>query len=129
MSFMGRGLMHQASPEQLERMVSHWMKKINGTSEQTSKITALVIEAQKDLKPLREKMIELHEKKRNALLGREVDGGALEAIRKEGLLVHDQTSARMNRFLVDAAQVLSPEQRAQMNQHLRERRAHRQQAK
>ena len=123
MSEMPLGAMHQITPEQLQRMVGHWMEKIKASPEQTRQVTQLALDAQKELKPLREKMRDLHEKQSNALLGQTVDRNALESLRKEGLQLHEQISSRMNRFMADAAQALTPEQRAQVSQMMHERRA------
>lgn len=121
----GAGMgMHHMTPEQLEKLVNRWMVKINGTTEQTRQITQLALAAQNDLNPLHEKMSALHAKHLRALLGEAVDRDALEMQRKEGLQIHEQISQRMTKFMADAAQVLTAEQRVQMSKRLEEHRTH-----
>ncbi|WP_374563054.1 Spy/CpxP family protein refolding chaperone [Ideonella sp.] len=57
-----------------------------------------------------------------------LDPAAIEALRKQMLARHDQVTKRMNVAMLDAAQVLTPEQRqqmaAQMKQHAERRAEH-----
>ena len=54
-----------------------------------------------------------------------VDRAAVEKLRSERIAEIDQVSQKMTAALVEAAEVLTPEQRAKLVEHLEERRSHR----
>ena len=51
-----------------------------------------------------------------------VDASAAESIRQEMLAQHDATSRRMLQAMLDVSRVLTPEQRAQLAERMKERR-------
>ena len=52
-----------------------------------------------------------------------VDANAAEPLRQQTLQQHDQMSRRMTQAMVAAASVLTPEQRAQIGERLKDRHA------
>jgi Spy/CpxP family protein refolding chaperone len=52
-----------------------------------------------------------------------VDANAAEQVRLQAMQLHDQMSRRVTQAMVAAASVLTPEQRAQVGAHLKDRQA------
>ena len=52
-----------------------------------------------------------------------VDANAAEQLRQQMLQQHDQMSRRMTQAMVAVASVLTPEQRAQIGEHMKDRQA------
>jgi Spy/CpxP family protein refolding chaperone len=50
-----------------------------------------------------------------------IDAGAVEQIRQKMLAQHDQASKRRMQAMVDAARVLTPEQRKQLSERMAQR--------
>ena len=69
---------------------------------------------------------ELSDTQRQGILGGELDSGAhlaIESFRAEQLALADAASKRIAQALGDAAEVLTPEQRRKIDEHLTARRA------
>jgi Spy/CpxP family protein refolding chaperone len=98
----------------LQAMLDH----AKATPEQRTQIEALMQKARQDLQSQREAGRSTHLQLMQALAAPTVDARAIEALRKQGLAQHDQASQRMTQALVDAAKLLTPEQRASVAQHL-----------
>ena len=90
------------------------MGYVDGTPEQTQRVQAIAQAAVDDLLPLREQHKANRDAIHAALSGPTVDREALEQARKAELKLADEASARLARAVADAAEVLSPEQRAQL---------------
>lgn len=104
--------------EHLERRLKHLYVEIDATDAQKQLIAPIVKGAARDLLPLRPKM---HEARRRAveLLSQDtVDRAALETLRADHLRVAEQASRRLVEALADVADVLTPEQRRQLAEHI-----------
>ena len=109
----------------LDRMLKHLYVEIDATEAQKQALEPIVKQAAKDLLPMRES---LHAGRREAiaLLSQErIDPAALEALRAKQAQAMDQISRRMTLSLADAAEVLTPEQRAKLAERMDKRRGHR----
>lgn len=108
----------------IERMLSG---ASNVTPAQRDQIRQIAQAARDDLRRQRESGRALHERMRDLLAQPSIDANAVEAARQQMLAHHDQTSRRMTQAMVDAAKVLTPEQRQQIaaqakaRQEMRER--------
>ncbi len=110
---------HACTPEaQAERLefATDWMlKKADATDEQKQKIKSIVKAAAQDLAPLREQ----HHKHRDdflaALTQPTVDRQTLEQLRQAELQLAQDASSRIVQALADVADVLTPEQRTQLD--------------
>jgi Spy/CpxP family protein refolding chaperone len=71
-----------------------------------------------DLRPLREKRREARRQMRDILTAQTVDRSKLEALRADAIKLADQASQRVTTALADAAEVLTPEQRADLARRL-----------
>jgi len=105
----------------------------NVTTAQRDQIRAISKSAREDLRQQRESGRTLHERMLELLSQPNIDANAVEATRQQISAQHDQASRRMTQAMVDAAKVLTPEQRQQvaakakarhdmMERHMRERR-------
>jgi Spy/CpxP family protein refolding chaperone len=119
----------QMDPEAMKRRVDasvRWMlADINATEAQQSRIADIVGSTMKDMAPLREKHREARRSVMELLAKPNVDRAALEAIRAEEIQAADAMSKRFVQSLADVAEVLTPEQRAQLAEKMKQRREHR----
>jgi len=113
-----------------ERMLD----RVKATPEQRTQIRSIMDAARKDLQGQRDAARALRDQLVQQFTQPNVDANAVEALRQKQLAQHDQTSKRMMQAMVEASRVLTPEQRSQlanamkqrrdmMERHLRERRA------
>ncbi|MBH9553762.1 Spy/CpxP family protein refolding chaperone [Inhella gelatinilytica] len=86
---------------------------VNATEAQRQQIEAIFKAARTDLKPLHQQGQQLHRQLLQAFAAPNVDANAVEALRKQQAAHHEQVSQRMSRAMVEAARILTPEQRAQ----------------
>ncbi|WP_119353219.1 Spy/CpxP family protein refolding chaperone [Azohydromonas sediminis] len=102
----------------LERMLD----RVDASAEQRAQIRAIVDAARKDLEPLREQQRALREQALALFAQPQVDANAIEAQRQQMLRQHDEVSRRTTQAMVDVARVLTPQQRATLAEHVRQRR-------
>ena len=114
----GRGPM---SDERVEKMVKHFAVEINATPEQTAKLTNIAKGAFKDVRPLREKSREARKRGMELLAAPTIDRAAVERLRAEQMQAADAASKRMSQAFADAAEVLTPEQRKKVAEHMQKR--------
>ena len=84
---------------------------------------AITKDAVKDLIPMREKAVAARERAHTLLTQPSVDRAAIESFRAEQVALADAASKRITQALGDAAEVLTPEQRRKIDEHLTARRA------
>ncbi len=113
---MGRGFAERG----LERMLDG----IDATPEQADKIRAIVDAARDDLEPAIDGMRDTREKVAEMLGAATIDRAAAETLRAERVAAVDQASRRLTTAILDAAEVLTPEQRAEIVEHFKERGRH-----
>jgi Spy/CpxP family protein refolding chaperone len=120
----------QTDPEAMKRRVDasvRWMlADVNATDAQREKIAAIVEATSKEMAPLREKHREARRAVMELLAKPNVDRAAIEAIRAQEIQSADAMSRRFVQSLADVAEVLTPEQRAQLAEKMKSRRGHRQ---
>jgi Spy/CpxP family protein refolding chaperone len=120
--FMGRrhfmhGL-HGSDPEAAREHVKTGVRWVLGyvdaTPEQEQKVQAIAQGALDDLLPLRAQHEANRKALHTALSGAAIDREALEQARRSEIKLADQASARLLQAVADAADALTPEQRAQL---------------
>lgn len=118
---MHRG--HAVNPvnmaKHIERMVTHVLP--NGTPEQKARLKEIAEACAADMKPLHQQIRDGHKEAVKILTQPTVDRNALEAVRAAQMQRMDQASRRMTQAAADAAEVLTPEQRAKFAEHLHKR--------
>lgn len=116
----GDGPMDPAhAQEHAERVVGHLAWAIDATPDQKQKLTAIAVAMIKDLAPTHQKMHAARDRAVQLLRQPKTDRAALEALRAEQIATADEVSKRLAQGLADAADVLTPEQRAKLASHWR----------
>jgi periplasmic protein CpxP/Spy len=119
----GGGMAHGGMPglmpggRHLERMLD----QVQATDAQREKIHAIADAARQDLGKLRAEGRTLHEQSMGLMTQAQIDPAAAEALRQKMLAHHDIVSKRMQAAMLETAQVLTPEQRATLAEHMKQR--------
>lgn len=103
--------------EHVARIIDRFGRHIDATDEQKQKLTAIGTALATDMLPLHQKMHETRKRGIELLRQPTVDRAAVEAFRAEQIAAADTASKRLTQALTDAAEVLTPEQRAKIAQH------------
>jgi periplasmic protein CpxP/Spy len=114
--------------------LDHLLASVNATADQRTRIKAIAEAARSDLKTLQAAGRSAHQQVMTLLAAPTIDAAAIETLRVQISQQHDQASRRITQALIDASNVLSPDQRKQladragkmrdmMQRHLQERRA------
>jgi len=115
----GAGAMDpEAMKKRADAMVRWMLADVNATEDQQQKIAAIVSATMTELAPLRQKHFEARKQAAELLAKPTVDRAALETLRAQDIATADQVSKRMTQSIVDAAEVLTPEQRAQLAERM-----------
>ncbi|MFO0996232.1 MAG: Spy/CpxP family protein refolding chaperone [Alphaproteobacteria bacterium] len=118
----GRDL--ESSQEWAELATRQMLRKIDATPEQQSKINAIVLAAVKDIYPLREQAHAMRRDAMKLMAAPTVDRAAAERLRMQQNTLHEQISKRMMLAMLDAAEVLTPQQRETLAKTMAERHHH-----
>lgn len=89
----------------------------DGTPEQKAAVNAILKSAQADLRPLHEQMAQGHVRAHQLLTAPAIDRAALEELRVQQMQQMDLISKRILAAVEDAAEVLTPAQRARLGGH------------
>ena len=103
--------------EHAQHMVDHLAWAIDATAEQKQKLTTIASAMTKDLLPVHEKMHAARARAVQLLRQPQTDRAALESLRAEQIALADGVSKRLTQGLADAADVLTPQQRAKLADH------------
>ncbi len=118
--FMGRGFGAGMDPEamgkRLDAMVAFALADVDATQEQKNRISAIAKQAATDLAPLRKSHFEARRKSIALLAAPTIDRAQLEALRVQQMQLGDTVSRRLLQAIEDAAEVLTPDQRAKLAQ-------------
>ncbi len=116
----GGGMM--GSPERMGRMVDRMLDEVKASDAQRAQVKQIVQAAAADLKGQREAARELRQRAMQLFTQPTVDANAVEALRQQMLQQHDQASRRMTQAMLDVSRVLTPEQRTQLAERMKQRR-------
>ena len=116
--FMGAPLDPAMVDERLDRMLTHVYAEIDATDAQKQQLAPIVKGAAQDLLSLRGKMHDAHRQAVELLSRERIDRGALETLRADQLELVEAASKRLTQALADVADVLTPEQRKQLAEHI-----------
>lgn len=103
--------------------VSAMLSEVDATSEQKNRIGEIAKTAAKELMPLREQHKAARDKAMTLLVAPNVDRAALEKVRADELALAETVSRRITRAVADAAEVLTPAQRAKLAEQWKARHA------
>lgn len=108
----------EAAREHVQIAVKWALREVDATDEQQQRVGAIVSDAFADLMRLKERHRANHEVLAAALAGPTVDRAKLEEARKSGLALADEATRRLAQAAADAAEVLTPEQRQALLEHV-----------
>lgn len=94
--------------------IGHMLDVVNATDAQRSQIDTIFKAARQDLSGQREAGAKLHEQLAALYTAPNIDAAAIEAVRQQMSAQHEAASKRMSQASIDAARVLTPEQRARI---------------
>jgi periplasmic protein CpxP/Spy len=103
--------------EHAERMVGHLAWAIDATPEQRTQLNKVAVAMANDLLPAHQKMHAARGRIVALLRQPKTDRAALEALRAEHVAMADDVSKRLTQGLADAADILTPQQRAKLAEH------------
>ncbi len=99
------------------RHMGRMLDLAQATPEQRTQIRQIMQAARQDLQAQRLAGRKLRDQQAALLTQPTVDTAAIETLRQQQLVQHDQTSKRMTQALVDASRVLTAEQRKRVGEH------------
>lgn len=108
-------------PSRMEWAIDRALWSVDATSEQRKRITAIAERAADDIYVLRDQHLAGRAQIRQALAAATVDHAKIEALRAEQMKLADTASQRITAALVEAAEVLTPEQRTDLARRMERR--------
>ena len=101
-------------------MLDRLLDDVKASDAQRDQLHRIAEAAQADLKPTADAARSDHARMVELFAQPSVDAAAVESLRQKMLARHDQVSRRVNVAMLDAAKVLTPEQRQEMAEHMRQ---------
>jgi Spy/CpxP family protein refolding chaperone len=125
-AFAHEGGGHQFSKEMsvedmtahVDNVMKHVYVEIDATDAQKAELDPIVRQALTDLMPLHGGAHQFHQQAMALITADKVDPAALEAMRAEHVAKIDQASRRLTQLIVDVSEVLTPEQRKKLAEHV-----------
>jgi periplasmic protein CpxP/Spy len=119
----GMGMHGPMDPDKAAAHIDRMLARVvpDATADQKTRLTAIAKAAFTDLRPLHEKHRAARAKAMELLTQSRVDRTALEQARAADMQTADQISKRMTQAMADAAEVLTPAQRAKAAEHFKNR--------
>lgn len=119
---------HSHDPAEVAERINYKMgwvlQKLDATPEQEVEIKAIVDQGVETLMPMFQGRGEVRAAMLEMLTAESIDRDEVEAMRQSHLDLADNASAEFAELLVQVAEVLTPEQRAQVAEFIRERATH-----
>jgi len=119
----GPGGREQVDPEtmsrRIEAMTAYRLAEIDATPEQKSRIATIMKGAAGELAAMHEQGRDLQRRSAQLLAAPTIDRAQLEALRVQQMQLRDTVSRRLLQARADAAEVLTPEQRARLAEQRR----------
>jgi len=104
------------------RMLERMLDSVNASADQRARIHDIMKAAATDVRQQHEASRGLRDQALTLFTQPTVDARAVEALRQQMLQQHDQTSRRWMQAMLDASAVLTPEQRTQLAERIKQRR-------
>ncbi|MGM9486791.1 Spy/CpxP family protein refolding chaperone [Ideonella sp. YS5] len=101
-------------------MLDRLLDDVQASDAQRDQLHRIAETAQADLKPTADAARADHARMVELFAQPSVDAAAVESLRQKMLARHDQVTRRVNVAMLDAAKVLTPEQRQQMAERMRQ---------
>jgi Spy/CpxP family protein refolding chaperone len=107
---MSHAGMHAMMHAHIEKMLT----EVEATPDQKARINAILTSAMQSMGPMHQKLASAHGDLHRLLTAPTIDRAALEQLRSERMADFDQASKSLVQSLADAAEVLTPAQRAKL---------------
>ncbi|MCV2367142.1 Spy/CpxP family protein refolding chaperone [Roseateles oligotrophus] len=114
---------HGGSEMMMAGRMEHMLDMVDASDTQRAQIKQIMAAARQDLKSQRAGGRNLHEQSMSLLTAANIDASAIEALRQQMSAQHEEASKRMSQAMVDAARVLTPEQRAKLAERMKKMQA------
>ncbi|MDE4603605.1 Spy/CpxP family protein refolding chaperone [Sinorhizobium meliloti] len=115
---------HMGGGGLMEHRIGTMLDELDATPEQEDKLWDIIDNARAEIRPTFRDFRETREEVIELLGAPGIDRAAAEKLRSERIAAIDEASRKMTTALLDAAEVLTPEQRVKLVKHLRERGGH-----
>jgi periplasmic protein CpxP/Spy len=96
----------------IEYRLNRVLSTVDATEDQKKQITAIILKRMNDMQPLRQVRNDVREKLAAALKSPKIDRAGIEQLRTQQLQLAESMWKTMQDSLVEAAEILSPSQRA-----------------
>ena len=94
---------------------------VDATTEQEDRIWTIIDDTRAELRPMMREFRDTRESVVELMSAQTIDRAAAETLRAERIAAIDEASKKMTAAMLDAAEVLTPEQRAELAKHFDER--------
>lgn len=115
------GMDGEEGARRIERRIERLVNAVGATPQQKERLVAIATAAQADLRPLREQQRAARLRGMQLLAAPTIDRAALEQVRVAQMQAADARSRRTVQAMADAAEVLTPEQRAKAAERMKRR--------
>ena len=119
----GHGGGHGGSGAMMGGHVERMLESVDATDAQRAQIKQIMLTARTDLKAQQDSSRKLHEQNLALYAAPNIDATAIEVLRQQTQAQHEVASKRMSQAMVEAARVLTPEQRAKFAEKMKKRQA------
>jgi len=117
----GMMMMGAGDPAHMNRMLDRMLGGLDVTEAQRTQIQQIVQSAASEMQTQRDAGRSLREQAAQIMAAPVIDAAAAESLRQQMLAMHDQSSKRMLQTMIDIGNVLTPEQRAQLAERMKQR--------
>jgi protein CpxP len=115
------GMSFDGMADHFRAHVEHVLKEVDATPDQQAQVKSIVDAAAKDIETLRSQHGSAHRELHDTLTAPAIDRVRLETLRASHIEALDAASKRCVTALADAADVLTPEQRAKLGEKMAKR--------
>jgi protein CpxP len=119
MAHGGHGAQMERGPMMSGAHIERMLDLVDASDAQRSQIKQIMDGAKQDLKAQRAGGRSLHEQQMALFTAANIDAAAIESLRQQMSAQHEVVSKRMSQAMVEAALVLTPEQRSKIAQRVK----------
>jgi len=109
------------SEERVTKMVDKVFSRVDASDDQKNRISSIANQAVSELRPMRQSVRQARAEALTLLSASEIDRAAIDQLRTQQMQTVDKASTIMSNALADIAEVLTPEQRLEVQAKISER--------